>query len=350
MQREYWVLLKNRMNQLICIQPGQFEYKDVEMPVVKTGNVLLKIKRVGICGTDLHAYEGTQPYFNYPRILGHELAAEVADANGCEGFLTGEAVTVLPYFSCGTCIACRNGKPNCCVNIQVCGVHTDGGMAEYFSVPAHYVIHGNGLSYDELALVEPLAIGAHGIRRANVQTGEFVLVIGAGPIGLGLMEFARIAGARVIAADVNANRLAFCEQHLHVQYTIDASVEEIYRELKEITNADMPTVVIDATGNRGAMITAFSYLAHGGRYVLVGLQKQELSFSHPEFHKREATLMSSRNATKADFAFVMQCMKEGLIKPSTYITHRTKFSQVKDEFEGWLNPANGVIKAMVEVG
>jgi len=337
------------MKTLVCEQPGQFEYKEVEVHVVGAGEILLKIKRIGICGTDLHAYEGTQPYFNYPRILGHELAAEVADANGHNEFSAGEAVTVLPYFSCGTCIACRNGKTNCCATIQVCGVHRDGGMAEYFAVPAKYVIHGDGLSFDELALVEPLAIGAHGIRRANVQPGETVVIIGAGPIGLGLMEFARIAGAQVIAVDINANRLAFCKQHLHVQYTIDASVDDVYRVLKEITNGDMAGVVIDATGNKNAMEAAFAYLAHGGRYVLVGLQKQELSFSHPEFHKREATLMSSRNATKADFSFVMQCMKEGLINPSTYITHRTTFNNIKAEFEGWLNPANGVIKAMVEV-
>lgn len=337
------------MNILSCIQPGQFEYKEVEMPTVEEGHALLKIKRIGICGTDLHAYEGTQPYFNYPRILGHELAADIVEVNGLSDFSLGEAVTVLPYFSCGKCIACRNGKPNCCANIKVCGVHTDGGMAEYFSTPLKYVIHGEGLSYDELALVEPLAIGAHGIRRAQVQPGEFVLIIGAGPIGLGLMEFARIAGAQVIAADVNINRLAFCKEHLQVPYIIDVSVQDILRELKEITYGDMPTAVIDATGNRNAMQGAFNYLAHSGRYVLVGLQKQELSFSHPEFHKREATLMSSRNATEEDFSYVMQCMQKGLVKPSTYITHRTTFNKIKDEFEGWLNPVNGVIKAMVEM-
>lgn len=319
------------------------------MPAVPAGHVLLKIKRIGICGTDLHAYEGTQPYFNYPRVLGHELAADVAEINCDNGFTVGEAVTVLPYLSCDRCIACRNGKPNCCVSIQVCGVHTDGGMAEYFTMPEEYVIPGRELSYDELALVEPLAIGAHAIRRAGVQAGETVLVAGAGPIGLGLMEFAKIAGARVIAVDINENRLAFCREHLKVQHTIDASIVDVYRELKDITNGDMPVVVIDATGNRTAMMQAFNYIAHGGRYVLVGLQKQDLSFSHPEFHKREATLMSSRNATKADFAFVMQSLSEGLIKPGTYITHRTVFDKVKDEFESWLNPASGVIKAMVSL-
>lgn len=338
------------MQVLFCEKPGEFIYKDVVKPALLPGYTMLKIRRIGICGTDLHAYEGTQPYFNYPRVLGHELAAEVAETDAGSGFSEGEAVTIIPYFACGVCIACRNGKTNCCATIQVCGVHIDGGMAEYFAVPSQYVIHGNGLSLDELALVEPLAIGAHGIRRANVQAGEFVLVMGAGPIGLGLMEFARIAGAKVIALDINDGRLAFCNNTLHVPYTINGANADVMAELAQITGGDMPTVVIDATGNRNAMVKGFEYLAHGGRYVLVGLQKAELSFSHPEFHKREATLMSSRNATKADFSYVMDCMQKGLIKPSTYITHRTTFGQIKDEFGGWLNPANGVIKAMVEVG
>ena len=338
------------MQILVCEKPGLFEYKEVETPPLLPRTALLKIKRIGICGTDLHAYEGTQPYFSYPRVLGHELAAEIAAVDGAKDFAVGEAVTIIPYYSCGKCIACRKGKTNCCVNIKVCGVHVDGGMAEYFQVPVEYLIHGDGLGFDELALVEPLAIGAHGIRRADVKQREFVLVIGAGPIGLGLMEFARIAGAEVIAMDINEGRLAFCKNNLQVPYTINAASASAKEELAQITNGDMPTVVIDATGNRNAMIKGFEYMAHGGRYVLVGLQKDELSFSHPEFHKREATLMSSRNATKADFNYVMYCMKQGFIKPSTYITHRTAFGNIKAEFDNWLNPANGVIKAMVEVG
>jgi len=338
-----------QMLSLICTQPGELEYKEVEKPPLQQGHALLKIKRIGICGTDLHAYEGTQPYFNYPRVLGHELAAEIIEIDGSDEFAAGEAVTIIPYLNCGKCVACRNGKTNCCANIKVCGVHVDGGMAEYFSVPVEYIIHGNGLSYDELALVEPLAIGAHGIRRADVKPGEFVLIIGAGPIGLGLMEFVRIAGAEVIAMDINEKRLAFCKEQLKVHHTINAATENVTEKLSMITNNDMPTVVIDATGNRNAMIKAFGYMAHGARYVLVGLQKEELIFSHPEFHKREATLMSSRNATKADFAYVMQCMKQGSVTPSTYITHRTEFNKIKNEFDGWLNPANGVIKAMVEM-
>jgi 2-desacetyl-2-hydroxyethyl bacteriochlorophyllide A dehydrogenase len=337
------------MKTLVCTTPGQFEYQQAERPVLTQGHTIIKIKRVGICGTDLHAFEGTQPFFNYPRILGHELAGEIVEKDGAPDFSIGEAVTFIPYFNCGTCIACRHGNPNCCTTLKVSGVHIDGGMLEYISVPSYSLVHGDSLTFDELALVEPLAIGAHGIRRADVIEGEHVLVVGAGPIGLGVMEFARIAGGKVIALDINDSRLAFCREKLNVSATINALTDNVAEKLSEITGGDMPTAIIDATGSLRAINTAFSYLAHGGRYVLVGLQKGDITFSHPEFHKREATLMSSRNATRADFEHVINSMKNGLIDPKAYITHRVDFGEVKDRFESWLDPGNGVIKAMVSL-
>lgn len=337
------------MKVLVCIKPGEFEYREIDAPLATPGQAIIKIRRIGICGTDLHAFEGTQPYFEYPRILGHELSGDLVDFDRAPGFVPGETVTIIPYFNCGICIACRNGKPNCCVTMKVCGVHVDGGMVEYLSVPSSSLVHGEGLSHDELALVEPLAIGAHAVRRAAVEPGEFVLVVGAGPIGLGTMEMARIAGGEVVAMDINADRLKFCRDRLHLLHTVNAGSGEVMDQLRHITRGDMPTVVIDATGSRGAINNAFQYLAHGARYVLVGLQKGEIQFSHPEFHKREATLMSSRNATREDFGRVMDSMRRGLITPTTYITHRVAFGQVKEAFPKWLDPASGVIKAMVEL-
>ena len=334
------------MKTLVCTSPGNFEYAERDKPLAKESNTILRIQRIGICGTDLHAFEGTQPYFQYPRVLGHELAATIEETDA-EGFKKGDAVTIIPYFYCGECIACRNGKTNCCVSLQVCGVHMDGGMTEYFSVPSYSLLHSEGLSFDELALVEPLAIGAHAARRAAVSANEFVLVIGAGPIGLGTMEFCRIAGALVIAMDINDDRLNFCKEKLKIEHIVNASSTDVTDQLKKITHGDMPTVVIDATGNLKAINQAFHYLSHGGRYVLVGLQKENITVSHPEFHKREATLMSSRNATKEDFRHVINSMKNGLVDPATYITHRVSFADVKDNFKGWLDPANRVIKAMV---
>ncbi|HET6766802.1 MAG TPA: zinc-binding alcohol dehydrogenase family protein [Chitinophagaceae bacterium] len=319
------------------------------MPELQKGQAIIKIKRIGICGTDLHAFEGTQPYFGYPRILGHELAGELVAFDNAPGFKIGEAVTFIPYYHCGECIACRNGKTNCCTQMRVCGVHVDGGMVEYLSVPSSSLLHGEGLSFDELALVEPLSIGAHGVRRADIKQSEFVLVVGAGPIGLGTLEFARIAGANVIALDINEKRLRFCKDKLKVTHAVNALDANVTEQLKEITNGDMPVVVIDATGSLKAISNAFEYMAHGARYVLIGLQKGEISFNHPEFHKREGSLLSSRNATRQDFEYVITNMKKGKVQPATYITHRVAFDNVADEFESWLSPVNGVIKAMVEM-
>ncbi len=337
------------MKTLVCMKPGLLEYNNSERPQLKKNHAIIKIKRIGICGTDLHAFEGTQPFFTYPRILGHELAGELFEFDNAPGFTEREIVSFIPYFNCGNCIACRMAKPNCCTHLEVCGVHINGGMAEYLSIPSTSLLHGEGLTFDEIALVEPLAIGAHGIRRAVIEPGEFVLVIGAGPIGIATMEFARIAGGNVIALDINEQRLQFCKNKLDVDYIINASSSDVTEQLKQITNGDMPTVVVDATGNLKAINNSFQYMAHGARYVLIGLQKEAISFNHPEFHKREGTLMSSRNATRNDFEHVIRCIKKGEIKPGSYITHRVAFDEVAEEFESWLDPSKGVIKAMIEM-
>jgi 2-desacetyl-2-hydroxyethyl bacteriochlorophyllide A dehydrogenase len=334
------------MKALVCTTPRQFNYINTEMPVTAKGETLLKIERIGICGTDLHAFEGTQPYFNYPRILGHELAATIIETKA-DGFTAGDKVTIIPYMHCGNCTACNSGKNNCCVNMRVFGVHIDGGMREFVTVPNHALLKSEGLSLDELALIEPLAIGAHAVKRAAVANGEFVLVIGAGPIGLGIAQFARIAGAHVIVVDVNDDRLQFCTTHVGVEHTINPLKQDVMEALKQITSNNMPTVVMDATGNLKAINNAFVYLAHGGRYVLVGLQKEHISFSHPEFHKREATLMSSRNANVSDFEHVMECIKNGLVQPVNYITHKVAFDEVATQFESLLHPNSKVVKAVV---
>lgn len=284
---------------------------------MEKGRAILRMRRTGICGTDIHAYGGNQPYFVYPRILGHELSADLVDADGAEDFAPGEPVTFIPYFHCGRCNACKQGKTNCCVQMNVCGVHVDGGMVEYLSVPAASLVKNNGLSYDELAMVEPLAIGAHGIRRAGVQPGESVLIVGAGPIGLGLVEFAKIAGGEVTMADVNAERLQFCREQTGVNTVMPDALGDMAAD-----------VVIDATGNLAAINNALQYLAHGGRYVLVGLQKEAMTISHPELHKREGAIMSSRNATREDFEQVVQSIRAKKINPVAFITHRVSFDEL----------------------
>jgi len=335
------------MQSLICMKPGELAYRDEAYPVPRSGEVILKMTHLGICGTDLHAYEGNQPFFQYPRVLGHELAAVVEDRNGVDGFENGEAVTILPYFYCGQCIACRKGKTNCCANLEVFGVHIDGGMKEYISVPVSALVKSTDLNGEQLALTEPLAIGAHGIRLAGINGHDTVLVMGAGPIGLGTISMAKLAGAKVIAMDISQSRLSFASEFCKADAVINPISENPMEMLLELTKGDMPDVVIDATGNRNAINRGFSYISHGGKYVLIGLQKEEIVFNHPEFHKRESTLMSSRNATREDFDFVISCIREKKIDPLHFITQRVAFNNLANEFPGWLGTGSNVIKALV---
>lgn len=336
------------MKALVCKAPGIFEFEDREVPAMSDGQAIIRIERIGVCGTDLHAFEGTQPFFNYPRILGHELSGELLEIDETGDFKTGDKVTFVPYFPCGRCIACRMGNINCCVNIKGAGVHIDGGMTEFISVPVGALVKGYDLDFDMLALVEPFSIGAHAVKRAAVKKDEFVLVTGAGPIGLAAMEMARIAGGQIIAMDIVGQRLAFCRDVLKIEYIVNA-LKDPDEQLKEITKGDWPTVIIDATGNRNAIMKSFTRLANGGRIVMLGIQGEEISFSHPEFHKRETTLMSSRNAFKSDFEFVIKCMADDLLKASSYITHKMKLTNLKDEFHKLRDPGSGVIKAIVEM-
>lgn len=337
------------MKALVCKEPGRFEWIEKERPAQAPGRAIIKVWRIGICGTDLHAFEGTQPYFSYPRILGHELSGELVDIEpAIEGFEVGEPVSFIPYFPCHECIACKHGKPNCCRNINGFGVHIDGGMMEYVSVPAYALVHGNGLSFDELALVEPLAIGAHAVRIACVGEGDHVLVTGAGPIGLGVMEMAKLAGGRVIAVDTIDSKLEFCKNTLGIDHTLKPGKDALV-QVEAITEGDFPAIVIDATGNKKAIMDGFQFVAHGGTYVMVGLQGDQICFSHPDFHKRENILKSSRNATREDFEYVVRALKSGRLKASSYITHRVSFEKLPEMFKSWLEPGSGIIKAMVEL-
>ena len=337
------------MKALVCIEPGRFEWIEKEMPVMAPGRAIIKVLRIGICGTDLHAFEGTQPYFTYPRILGHELSGELVDIEpAIKDFEVGEPVSLIPYFPCHECIACKHGKPNCCRNINGFGVHIDGGMMEYVSVPVDALVHGNGLNFDELALVEPLAIGTHAVRIAGVGEGDHVLVTGAGPIGLGVMEMAKLAGGRVIAVDMVDSKLEFCKNILGIDHTLKQGKNTL-AQVEAITEGEFPAIVIDATGNKKAIMNGFQFVAHGGTYVMVGLQGDQICFSHPDFHKRETILKSSRNATRKDFEHVVRALKTHSLKANSYITHRVSFEKLPEMFKSWLEPGSGIIKAMVEL-
>ncbi|MEK3888170.1 zinc-binding alcohol dehydrogenase family protein [Bacillus sp. FSL K6-3431] len=337
------------MKSIVCTEPNRFIAKDIEPPVLQDGAALIHIKRVGICGTDLHAFKGNQPYFTYPRVLGHELSGIIAEIDdNAKGLQVGDQVAIIPYIDCGTCIACKSGKTNCCTKMQVIGVHEDGGMREIISVPIRNLLRTAGITLDQAAVIEPLAIGAHAVRRSAIKKGETVLIIGAGPIGLGVMAFAKNQGARVIAMDVNEERLQFCKSWAHVDAIINAFDKPI-EALEKMTNGDLPTIVYDATGNVQSMKTAFQYVAHGGTLIYVGLVDNEISFFDPDFHKKELTLMGSRNATREDFEYVLNVLVTGEINTNRYITHRCIFDEMIGQFESWLLPESKVIKAMVEL-
>ncbi|TDF94045.1 zinc-binding alcohol dehydrogenase family protein [Paenibacillus piri] len=337
------------MRGIVCEEVEKFKYIELEEPVLTPGEAIVRIRRIGICGTDLHAYKGNQPFFSYPRVLGHELAGVIESVGVNDaGLQVGDQVGIMPYMHCGSCIACRNGKTNCCTSLQVLGVHSDGGMRELLSVPVTHLIRTNELTLDQTAVLEPLSIGAHAVRRSELRAGETVLVIGAGPIGLGVMAFAKHRGAQVIAMDINDERLAFCRQWAGVDHTVNA-LNGPKEQLAALTNGDFPTIVFDATGNLRSMTDSFGLVAHGGKLVYVGLVKADISFNDPEFHKHELTLLSSRNATREDFDNVMEAVRGGSIDVNSYITHRVPFGQMIEHFDSWLQPESKVIKAMVEL-
>lgn len=313
------------------------------------GEALVAVRRIGICGTDLHAFRGRQPFFQYPRVLGHELGVEVlAIGENVVNIAPGERCAVEPYLNCGTCIACRRGKTNCCVRLQVLGVHTDGGMCEKLLLPASKLHSSSGLSLDQLALVETLGIGAHAVERAALKPDEAVLVVGAGPIGLSVMQFAKSAGVRLLAMDVNASRLEFAGTMMGVDETVLADENALSR-IESLTGGDLPTAVFDATGNPESMMQAFQYVSHGGRLVFVGLFQGDVTFHDPFFHRREMTILSSRNSTAADFRQIISLMESGEVNTSPWITHRTNLDGMIAEFPSWLDPQNRVLKAMVDV-
>jgi 2-desacetyl-2-hydroxyethyl bacteriochlorophyllide A dehydrogenase len=338
------------MKAIILDQPEHFRLTDVELPPQPgRDEALVRILRVGICGTDLHAFEGKQPFFTYPRILGHELAVEVValgPSNYDHGIFVGDRCAVEPYLNCGTCFSCRRGRQNCCINMRVLGVHLDGGMRESLIVPVRKLHRANLLPLEALALVEMFSIGAHAVNRAHLDEGENVLVIGAGPIGMGAMQFARIMGANVIAMDVNPDRLAFCARHVGVSSTVDAR-QDAEGQLRGILGGDLPTAVFDATGSIKSMNNAFNFVAHGGSLIYVGLAQDNITFNDPFFHAREITLFASRNALPSDFAWVIDSIGSGKVDVSAWVTHHATPEALVTDFPTWLLPSTGVIKAML---
>lgn len=338
------------MNTIILNEPGKLASIDTPEPTAPGANeVLVRVHCIGLCGTDYHAFHGRQPFFSYPRILGHELGVEVlALGDGVTNVAVGDRCSVEPYMNCGKCSACRKGRTNCCANMSVLGVHADGGMRERLLVPASKLHPSKTLPFEALALVETLAIGAHAIDRAAVIKGETVVVIGAGPIGLSVIQFALLRGARVIAIDHAPSRLAACRKLYPAVTTLDPH-KPFVGQLTDLTKGDLADAVIDATGNLASMGRSLEYVGQAGRLVYVGLAQGEVTFNDPLFHRREMTLLASRNALPRNFSEIIAAMESGSIDALAWITHRCALGELPVRLPEWSKPEAGVIKAMASL-
>ena len=310
---------------------------------------LIRIRQIGICGTDYHAFHGNQPFFTYPRILGHELGVEiVAVGSEVRHLVKGDHCAVRPYLSCGSCPACLRGKPNCCLSLQVLGVHVDGGLREFAVLPAASLHPARALTFEHLALVEPLAIGAHAVTRAELSKEERVLVVGVGPIGLAVTQFALLAGAQVIVTDISPQRLAFCQDLWPAVICIDGR-EPVVEALKPLLGDDFPTAIFDATGNPHSMQATFNYVGYGGRVIFVGLSQGDITFSDPLFHSREVTLLASRNALAADFDYIISALEAHEFNLAPWMTHRATLETATDAFPQWSEANSVMIKGLISI-
>ncbi len=340
------------MKALLLEKPLHFKFTEIPEPTKPAaGEALVRVHRVGICGTDLSGYLGKMPFFSYPRIPGHELGVEVVEVGSdVTNVKAGDRCSVEPYMNDPNSFASRRGRPNCCERLQVLGVHTDGGMRPYFKLPARKLHPTRSLAWEQLALVETLAIGCHCVNRADPLKDENVLVIGAGPIGLSVIEFLKLAGATIIVLDMNQQRLDFCQQTMGVQHTVKLPGDgSEVQTLRDLTEGNLPTIVIDATGSNKSMSNALNYVAHTGKLVYVGITTDEVSFRHPLLHAREMSLLGSRNALPEDFTRIIKLIEEERIDTRPWITHRTHLSELPEVFPSFTKPETGVIKAVVEI-
>lgn len=328
--------------------PGKFEFIDLDEPAPPgAGEALVRVHEIGVCGTDVSGYLGKMPFIQYPRILGHELGVEViACGPEVEDLKTGDRCSVEPYLNCGACPMCRAGRTNCCESLQVLGVHCDGGLRPRFVLPAAKLHPANALSFEQLALVETLAIGCHAVTRGAPAEGDHVLVVGAGPIGLSVIEFARLAGADILVIEPDANRREFVKRTYGIG-KVHAALEP--SALADLTDGRLARVVFDATGSASCMARAVEFAGFGGRVVFVGITPEPVPLNDALFHRRELSLLATRNAVAADFKRIIGLIGGGKIDTRPWITHRLDFAAVPRSFPGLLAPGCGVVKAVVEI-
>ncbi|MBS5605712.1 MAG: zinc-binding alcohol dehydrogenase family protein [Enterocloster asparagiformis] len=337
------------MKAVFIENPGEAMIRDIPRPARKPGEALLKLLYGGICGSDLGSYRGTFAYFSYPRTPGHEFSAEIVEIDENDrGLKPGMVVVCNPYFNCGECYSCKHGLVNACMSNQTMGVQREGAFSEYITMPLERIYDGKGLEPMVLAIIEPLCISYHGVKRAGVKGGDKVLIVGAGTIGILAAVAAKQKGAEVYIADVSQVKLDYARE-FGVDGVVLADGPEAYeRAVKEITGGNGFDVTIEAVGLPSTFQNCIDAAAFGGRMVLIGVGKENLDFNFTMIQKKELNVFGSRNALKPDFLELIDLVKEGKIPLKKIITDVYKFDQAPRAFQELNENAGRMLKVMID--
>lgn len=337
------------MKAVFIESPGQAVMRDIPDPVRKPGEALLRLLYGGICGSDLGSYRGTFAYFSYPRTPGHEFSAEIVEIDENDrGLKPGMVVVCNPYFNCGECYSCKHGLVNACMSNQTMGVQREGAFSEYITMPLDRIYDGKGLDPMVLAIIEPLCISYHGVKRADVKQGDKVLIVGAGTIGILAAVAAKQKGAEVYIADVSQVKLGYARE-FGVDGTVLADGPQAYEAaVKEITGGSGFDVTIEAVGLPSTFQNCIDTAAFGGRMVLIGVGKENLDFNFTMIQKKELNVFGSRNALKPDFLELIDLVKEGKIPLEKIITNVYKFDESPRAFQELSENAGSMLKVIID--
>lgn len=328
---------------------GAVSMTEVEKPVPGAGEILLRIRYVGFCGSDLNTYMGRNPMVKMPVIPGHEVGAVIEHA--AEGvpaeFTEGMNVTVNPYTSCGKCASCRNGRPNACEHNETLGVQRNGSMQEYLVLPWNKVIPAQDLSLKECALIEPMSVGFHAVSRGQVTDIDTVVVIGCGMVGLGAVIRASLRGAEVVAVDIDDEKLEIARR-LGARHTVNSRKEDTVHRVREITGGYMADVVIEAVGSPATYVTAVDAVSFTGRVVCIGYAKSEVSFQTKYFVQKELDIRGSRNALPEDFRAVIRYLRNSDCPTDRLISGIVRPEEAGEALRGWSENPGKVFRILVE--
>lgn len=339
------------MKSIVINEPLKISYGEVDPPSIHKGQALIKVERIGYCGSDLNTFRGLNPLVKYPRIPGHEIAGSIIElgSDAPSHLQIGQKVTVLPYTSCGECSSCRKGRFNACKNNQTLGVQREGSLTERLAVPFEKVLPNNKLSLDELALVEPLAVGFHSVDRARIESADTVAVIGTGMIGLGAISGAALQrDATVVAIDIDDKKLEIARL-AGAKHCINSAKEDLSAKLAELTSGHGPDVMIEAVGTPETFRSCVEEVGYAGRVVYIGYAKEPVSYETKLFLLKELDIMGSRGATLKDFKSVIEMLEDGNYPVEQTITHSVPFEEGAEAMEAWHADPAAVTKIQVRL-